>query len=47
MKNDRRSYKIIGGLGRTWKVMEVHGCSFPDTGLTFKEIIVIGGGLWD
>ena len=33
------------GQGRSWKVMEGHGCSFPITRLTFP-VKTVRGGWW-
>ena len=52
LEGDERSYKVIKGHGRSWKVKKVkegHGCSFPITGLTFqvrKVRVGVLGGWW-
>ena len=43
IEGHRRSWKFMEGQGRSRKVKEVHGWSFPITGLTFQVRKVIGG----
>ena len=43
IKEHRRSWKVKEGQGRSRKVMDGHGWSFPITGLTFQVRKVMGG----